>query len=114
MEQDRRNILATGTAATAVAAASKVFAQQPGPGGAAFKFYEKGNVRIRYQEVGSGFPLLVASGGGLNSRISNWQNAVINVMAEFKTDFRCIAMDQRNAAEVGLELRHHEIGRAHV
>jgi pimeloyl-ACP methyl ester carboxylesterase len=97
MEQNRRNILATGAAATAVAAASKVFAQQPGQGGAATKFYEKGDVRIRYQEVGSGFPLLVTPGGGLNSRISNWQTAVINAMEEFKNDFRCITMDQRNA-----------------
>jgi pimeloyl-ACP methyl ester carboxylesterase len=82
-----------------VAAASQVFAQQPGQGGAttSFSFYEKGNVRIRYQEVGSGFPLLVTPGGGLNSRISNWQTAVINAMQEFKTDFRCITMDQRNA-----------------
>jgi len=99
MDQNRRNVLATGAAATAVAAASKVFAQQPGQGGAttSFSFYEKGNVRIRYQEVGSGFPLLVTPGGGLNSRISNWQTAVINAMAEFKNDFRCITMDQRNA-----------------
>jgi pimeloyl-ACP methyl ester carboxylesterase len=97
MEQNRRNVLATGAAATAVAAASTVFAQQPGQGGAAFSCYEKGNVRIRYQEVGSGFPLLVTPGGGLNSRISNWQTAVINAMQEFKNDFRCITMDQRNA-----------------
>src|SRR5260221_4841240 len=97
MEQNRRNILATGAAATAVAAASKVFAQQPGQGGGATKFYEKGNVRIRYQEVGPGFPLLVTPGGGLNSRVSNWQTAVINAMEEFKHDFRCITMDQRNA-----------------
>src|SRR5882672_586338 len=99
MDQNRRNVLATGAAATAVAAASKVFAQQPGQGGAttSFSFYEKGNVRIRYQEVGSGFPLLVTPGGGLNSRISNWQTAVINAMEEFKSDFRCITMDQRNA-----------------
>jgi pimeloyl-ACP methyl ester carboxylesterase len=99
MDQNRRNVLTTGAAATAVAAASKVFAQQPGQGGAttSFAFYEKGNVRIRYQEVGSGFPLLVTPGGGLNSRISNWQTAVINAMQEFKTDFRCITMDQRNA-----------------
>jgi pimeloyl-ACP methyl ester carboxylesterase len=73
-----------------------VFAQQADQGGA-FKFYEKGNVRIRYQEIGSGFPLLVTPGGGLNSRISNWATAVINTMEEFKSDFRCIAMDQRNA-----------------
>jgi len=39
-------------------------------------FYETGNVRIRYEEVGSGFPLLVTPGGGLNSRVSNWPAAV--------------------------------------
>jgi len=97
MDPIRRNILATGAAAAATVAAPRVFAQQAAQGGAAFSFYEKGNVRIRYQEVGSGFPLLAAPGGGLNSRISNWQNAVINVMEVFKNDFRCITMDQRNA-----------------
>ena len=60
-------------------------------------FYQKGDVRIRYEEVGSGFPLLVIPGGGLNSRVANWPNAVINAMEEFKHDFRCITMDQRNA-----------------
>jgi len=60
-------------------------------------FYEKGNVRIRYEEAGSGFPLLVTPGGGLNSRVSNWPTAVINAMEEFKNDFHCITMDQRNA-----------------
>jgi len=94
MDQIRRNILATGAAATALAAAPRVFAQQAGQGAA---FYQRGNVRIRYQETGSGFALLVTPGGGLNSRISNWQTAVINAMEEFKTDFRCITMDQRNA-----------------
>jgi pimeloyl-ACP methyl ester carboxylesterase len=96
MDPIRRNILATGAAAAATAAAPRVFAQQASQGGA-FKFYEKGNVRIRYQEVGTGFPLLSTPGGGLNSRISNWQNAVINVMEHFKNDFRVITMDQRNA-----------------
>ena len=93
IDHTRRNVLATGAAATAMAAAPQVFAQQAGP----FKFYEKGDVRIRYQEAGSGFPLLVTPGGGLNSRMSNWANAVINAMDEFKSDFRCITMDQRNA-----------------
>jgi pimeloyl-ACP methyl ester carboxylesterase len=60
-------------------------------------FYQKGDVRIRYEEIGSGFPLLVVPGGGLNSRVSNWQTAVFNAMEEFKHDFRCITMDQRNA-----------------
>jgi len=97
IDQIRRNMLTTGAAATAVAAAPRVFAQQAGQAGGGTSFYEKGNVRIRYQEVGSGFPLLVTPGGGLNSRISNWTNAVINAMGEFKNDFRCITMDQRNA-----------------
>ena len=60
-------------------------------------FYEKGEVRIRYEETGSGFPLLVTPGGGLNSRVSNWPTAVFNAMEVFKNDFRCITMDQRNA-----------------
>ena len=60
-------------------------------------FYERGDVRIRYEETGSGFPLLVTPGGGLNSRVSNWPNAVFNAMEVFKNDFRCITMDQRNA-----------------
>ena len=97
MDPNRRNMLATGAAATVMAAAPRVLAQQAGQGEAAFSFYERDNVRIRYQEVGSGFPLLATPGGGLNSRIGNWQRAVINVMDVFKDDFRCITMDQRNA-----------------
>ncbi|HEY2620752.1 MAG TPA: alpha/beta hydrolase [Acetobacteraceae bacterium] len=60
-------------------------------------FYQKGDVRIRYEETGSGFPLLVTPGGGLNSRVSNWPTAVFNSMEIFKDEFRCITMDQRNA-----------------
>ena len=59
--------------------------------------FEKGDVRIRYEEVGSGFPLLVTPGGGLNSRVDVWPRAVFNAMEAFKDDFRCITMDQRNA-----------------
>src|SRR6202790_1037927 len=98
MDQIRRNVLAAGAAATAMAAAPRVFAQQSGQAGATTSFYEKGNIRIRYQEIGSGFPLLVTPGGGLNSRISNWPTAVFNAMEVFRNDFRCITMDQRNAS----------------
>src|SRR5215471_17985971 len=96
IDQIRRNMLTTAAAATAVAAAPAVFAQQAGQGPRT-GFYEKGPVRIRYQEVGSGFPLLATPGGGLNSKMSVWQTAVINAMEEFKNEFRCITMDQRNA-----------------
>ncbi len=60
-------------------------------------FYTDGNVRIRYEEVGSGFPLLVTPGGGLNSAVDKWSAHVFNAMEEFSGDFRCITMDQRNA-----------------
>jgi len=60
-------------------------------------FCKKGDVRIRYEEVGSGFPLLVTPGGGLNSCVGNWPNAVFNAVEAFEDDFRCITMDQRNA-----------------
>jgi pimeloyl-ACP methyl ester carboxylesterase len=60
-------------------------------------FYQKGDVRIRYEEAGAGFPLLVTPGGGLNSRVSNWPTAVFNAMEHFKNDFRCITLVQRNA-----------------
>src|SRR5205823_6535296 len=56
MDSNRRTILTTGAAVAATAAVPQVFAQEGGPGGGATSFYEKGNVRIRYQEIGSGFP----------------------------------------------------------
>src|ERR1051325_8817337 len=70
---------------------------QDGPKETAMPFYEKGDVRIRYETGGSGFPLLGTPGGGLNSRVSNWPSAVFNAMEAFKNDFTCITMDQRNA-----------------
>jgi pimeloyl-ACP methyl ester carboxylesterase len=103
MDPMRRNILASGAAAAAVAAAPGVFAQQVGAqqaardGGAA-SFYEKGPVRIRFEETGSGFPLLVIPGGGLNSTISALaRSSPFNPMEEFKGEYRCIAADLRNA-----------------
>jgi len=66
MDPIRGKILRTGAGAAAMAAAPQMFAQQSGQGGAA-RFYEKGPVRIRYREAGSGFPLLLIAGGGLNS-----------------------------------------------
>ena len=62
-------------------------------------FYERGQVRIHYEEVGSGFPLLLIPGGGLNSTISFWTRAALNAMDEFKHDFRCVCADLRNAID---------------
>jgi pimeloyl-ACP methyl ester carboxylesterase len=62
-------------------------------------FYEKGAVRIYYQEAGTGFPLLVIPGGGLNSTIAGLEggNSPFNPMEELKGEHRCIASDLRNA-----------------
>ena len=98
MDSTRRTILATGAAATAMAAAPRLFAQQTGPGGVAKPFYEKGPVRIHYEEAGSGFPLLLIAGGGLNSTISALtRGGPFNLIEEFKGEYRCIASDLRNA-----------------
>ncbi len=59
--------------------------------------YENGLVRLRYEESGSGFPLLVIPGGGLNATIAGLANHAFNPMEEFSDSFRCIAMDLRNA-----------------
>ena len=60
-------------------------------------FYEKGDVRIHYEEAGSGFPLLVIPGGGLNSTVAGLATHPFNPFDEFKDEFRVIAADLRNA-----------------
>ncbi len=99
MDSVRRSILATGAAVTAMAAAPRVLAQEQGQGGSAMAFYEKGAVRIHFEEIGSGFPLLLIAGGGLNSTISGFtsSSSPFNPIEEFKGEYRCIASDLRNA-----------------
>jgi pimeloyl-ACP methyl ester carboxylesterase len=61
-------------------------------------FYEKGPVRIQYEEAGSGFPLLLVPGGGLNSTIAGLKRGgPFNAIEEFKGEYRCIFSDMRNA-----------------
>jgi pimeloyl-ACP methyl ester carboxylesterase len=60
--------------------------------------HERGPVRIHYTEMGSGFPLLVIPGGGLNSTIAGLDAThPFNAQKEFSNTFRCIAADLRNA-----------------
>jgi len=99
MDPIRRTILTTGAAASAMAAAPRVFAQQAGQGGTAMSVFEKSGVRIHFEEAGSGFPLLLIAGGGLNSTISGFSgsSSPFNPIEEFKAEYRCIASDLRNA-----------------
>ena len=94
MDPIRRNILATGAAATAMAAAG-AFAQTGQA--TATLFYERGPVRIRYEEAGSGLPLLIIAGGGLNSTMAGLRTGPFDPIAEFKGEYHCIASDLRNA-----------------
>ena len=97
MGSTRRTILAAGAAAAATAIVPRAFAQQAAKGGTG-KFYEKGLVRIHYDEAGSGFPLMLLPGGGLNSTISFFTgNSPFNAIEEFKGQYRCITADLRNA-----------------
>jgi pimeloyl-ACP methyl ester carboxylesterase len=64
----------------------------------AVPFYEKGDVRIRYDEAGSGFPLLLIAGGGLNSTMAGLSRSAFDPIEEFKGEYRCIYADLRNAA----------------
>jgi pimeloyl-ACP methyl ester carboxylesterase len=97
MDPLRRKILEAGAAAAAMATASRVLAQT-GSAEGAMTFYERGSVRIHYEEAGAGFPLMLIAGGGLNSTISGLKNgSPFNPIDEFKGEFRCIAADLRNA-----------------
>jgi pimeloyl-ACP methyl ester carboxylesterase len=93
IDRNRRDLLATGAVAAAMAAAPGVSAQQAGPG----KFYESSPVRIHFEEHGSGYPLLCISGGGLNSSISGLRSGPFDPIEEFKSEYRCIAPDLRNS-----------------
>ena len=97
MDPIRRKILKAGAVATAMAATPRVFTQQAEQGGAGMSVYERGPVRIAYEESGSGFPLLLIAGGGLNSTMSRLITSPFNPIAEFSDEYRCIYADLRNA-----------------
>ena len=100
VHETRRKFLKAGAAAAAAAAVRPMLAQQNQQGAVAGKFYERGPVRIYFEEAGSGYPLLLLPGGGLNSRVAGiagtgaFPNNAIN---EFKGEYRCITADLRNA-----------------
>ncbi len=61
--------------------------------------FENGTTKIHYKEAGSGPPLLVIPGGGLNATIAGLANHAFNPLKEFNDTHRVIALDLRNANE---------------
>jgi pimeloyl-ACP methyl ester carboxylesterase len=61
--------------------------------------FEYNGAHIHYEEYGRGFPILTFAPAGLASVIDVWSqpSAPINPTTEFATQYRVIAMDQRNA-----------------
>jgi len=61
--------------------------------------FEHRGAHIYYEEFGQGFPILTFAPAGLASVIDVWSqpSAPINPTTEFATNYRVIAMDQRNA-----------------
>ncbi|MEQ8816868.1 MAG: alpha/beta hydrolase [Thalassobaculum sp.] len=65
--------------------------------------FENGPVRIHYEEAGSGFPLLVIPGGGLNATVAGLATHAFNPLEAFSDRYRVIALDLRNANGGGSE-----------
>lgn len=61
--------------------------------------FRKGDVTIRYEVRGRGFPLLLLPPGGMRATIADWQRMAFNPAEIFDDEFRVIALDQRNAGE---------------
>src|SRR5215475_2501419 len=100
MDSTRRKVLVTTAAATAMAVAPRAFAQASGKGGTGVPGFDKGSVHLYYEEAGSGFPLLLIPGGGLNSTIAGLKRGdPFKAIDEFKGEYRCITADLRNANE---------------
>src|SRR6185437_16814936 len=60
--------------------------------------FQRGAVTIHYEEAGSGFPLMVIPGGGLNSTVEGLRKShPFNPLVEFSNEYRVIAADLRNA-----------------
>jgi pimeloyl-ACP methyl ester carboxylesterase len=61
-------------------------------------YLEKGATCLHYREAGSGFPLLILPGGGLNATMGFFTgSAPFDAMTVLADECRCISMDLRNA-----------------
>jgi pimeloyl-ACP methyl ester carboxylesterase len=60
---------------------------------------ERYGVSLHYEEYGSGYPILLLAPGAFDSAIDWWERSPINPITLLQSDYRLIAMDQRNAGQ---------------
>jgi pimeloyl-ACP methyl ester carboxylesterase len=61
--------------------------------------FKRGEVSIYYEEYGTGYPILLFAPGGMRSSIEFWAKSPFDPTKELASDFRVVAMDQRNAGK---------------
>jgi len=62
-------------------------------------FFERDDVRINYEVHGDGFPILLLAPGGMRSSIPIWKDVPYNAIERLASNYKVIAMDQRNAGK---------------
>ncbi|MEE9279248.1 MAG: alpha/beta hydrolase [Myxococcota bacterium] len=67
--------------------------------------FEHDGGSIRYEIAGEGFPILVFAAGGMRSAISVWESSPWDPRRELASQFRVVALDQRNAGESRMPVR---------
>jgi pimeloyl-ACP methyl ester carboxylesterase len=67
--------------------------------------FERDGTSIYYEVHGHGFPLVLFAPGGIRSSIPFWSRTPYDPIRELSTDFRVIALDQRNAGRSRAPIR---------
>ena len=67
--------------------------------------FERGDIKLYYEEHGAGFPILLIAPGGMRSAVSFWDQAAWNPIPQLAAHYRVIAMDQRNAGQSSAPIR---------
>lgn len=62
-------------------------------------FFEKGDLKIHYDDRGDGPPVLLLAPGGMRSAAPLWERAPFDPRVVLADGFRVITMDQRNAGQ---------------
>ena len=67
--------------------------------------FEREGVSLHYEEFGTGYPVLLFAPGGMNSAIDFWHRSPWDPTTKLASNFRVIAMDQRNSGQSQAEIK---------